>query len=595
MRAKDRIIIVCCLLIGGALLLLASVRVAPIQEARKEMGLVANEPLENAPPSLAFATVAMGAFRGLVVDILWMRADNLKQEGKFFDAKQLADWITLLQPRFAAVWDFQAWNMAYNISVAIPNTQPEERWRWVRNGYELLRDKGIKENPHSILLYRSLAWIFQHKIAGDSDDCHRYYKKELALSLRPLLGDNSPGYFERLVQAPQSLAEILADEQVAQLIHALQAAAPAFLKNDEIVASYLSLRQTPGRYPKAAFEVIDQYRDSAALEKFDVFARAWQLRNEWKFDIDFMIQLNKQYGPVEVTEPNDHLPLNWEHPATHAIYWAAKGLQSAGRPGQYRIDEKNTDRIIFHSLQMLFRRGKIVLYESPDKTTSEIYLFPDPRMFKSCDETWMQKIVKYENLEKGNPKAVRGGHKNLLEDAVLYFYQAGQQDMAMQLYQRLRTEHKMNQSGYFERDEYKVPFLTFVKNRWREEFEGLGIKDATQMTFTLLHESYFKYALHEDDAAATCENFAQEVYEKYQKEMGAEEQYRVGLPSLDRIRYQAFVQFLSNDMVPGEMRTSLLNRLQIERPDLYEKLRQEDIQFIEEMRQQQQQQQQNQL
>jgi len=67
------------------------------------MQLVINEPLVNAPPSLAFASVALGAFRGLLVDILWMRADKLKEDGQFFDAKQLAEWITVLQPRFAAV------------------------------------------------------------------------------------------------------------------------------------------------------------------------------------------------------------------------------------------------------------------------------------------------------------------------------------------------------------------------------------------------------------------------------------------------------------------------------------------------------------
>ncbi len=77
-------------------------RLDSISSARQEMGLVSNEPLENAPPSLAFATVAMGAFRGIVVDILWMRADKLKEKGQFFDAKQLAEWISILQPRFAA-------------------------------------------------------------------------------------------------------------------------------------------------------------------------------------------------------------------------------------------------------------------------------------------------------------------------------------------------------------------------------------------------------------------------------------------------------------------------------------------------------------
>src|SRR5512137_1573847 len=180
MRSRDRIIIVFCILLGGAMLMLASARIVPIQKARKEMKLVQNEPLENAPPSLAFATVAMGAFRGLVVDILWIRADNLKEQGQYFDAKQLAEWITTLQPRFASVWEFQAWNMAYNISVAIPASRPDQRWQWVKNGYELLRDKGIPLNPKSLQLYRELGRIFQHKMGGITDDVHKFYKIELA-------------------------------------------------------------------------------------------------------------------------------------------------------------------------------------------------------------------------------------------------------------------------------------------------------------------------------------------------------------------------------------------------------------------------------
>ena len=83
MRSKDWFVIVICVLLGAALLTLAEGRMKSIHTAREEMGLVANASLENAPPSLAFATVAMGAFRGIVVDILWMRADTLKSEGKF--------------------------------------------------------------------------------------------------------------------------------------------------------------------------------------------------------------------------------------------------------------------------------------------------------------------------------------------------------------------------------------------------------------------------------------------------------------------------------------------------------------------------------
>ncbi len=193
MRTRDLVILLSCVAIAAALLVAAGSQLDSISKQRKTMGLTMDVNLEGAPPSLVFATVAMGAFRGLVVDILWMRADKLKEEGQFFDARQLAEWITMMQPRFAAVWEFQAWNMAYNISVTIPASQPEQRWQWVKNGYELLRDKGIPLNPKSIELYRELGRILQHKIGGVSDDAHEYYKLQLAESIGPLLFSDDNG------------------------------------------------------------------------------------------------------------------------------------------------------------------------------------------------------------------------------------------------------------------------------------------------------------------------------------------------------------------------------------------------------------------
>lgn len=585
---KNFFIVALCLIVGAAFLVGAAMQMDAIHTARQEMGLVANTPLENAPPSLAFATVAMGAFRGLVVNILWIRADNLKQEGKFFDAKQLAEWITTLQPRFAAVWDFHGWNMAYNISVAIPNTQPEERWRWVRNGYELLRDRAIPLNPNSIILYRSLAWIFQHKIGEVSDDCHRYYKKELAMSMRSLLGEQPDNdLFSRMATAPQSLDILLTDTEVARFVGDLQNADATFKDRTRLVDNYLSLRQTPARFSDEANAVIEDWQSTKALEAFDVFARASKLRSEWKFDIDFMIGLNRKFGPTDVNDPNRTFPLNWEHPATHAIYWGALGLEVAGRPDQYRVDEKNTDRIVFHSLQMLFRRGRIVLYEEPEKGTS-VFLLPDMRMFDVCDRFWQEIIGKYEEFEGGNPKAVRGGHKNFLENAVIMFYQAGHTRKAAQIYRQLQIQHEFDDVGVV-RTEYKVPMMTFIRNRLREELEGISIYDAMEFIVATLKESYFRYAMHEDDDAAGRENLAREVYEMYQKEMGLQEQERVGLPTMERLRYGAFMMFLEDTMYPETMRLNLLGRIRAERPDLFEQLQLQEKQLFEEMRQQQQQ------
>src|SRR5688572_17990011 len=111
------------------------------QRADPALGLTRIAPLENAPPMLAFTTVALGGFRGLIANALWIRANDLQMDGKYFEMVQLADWITRLEPTFVQVWIVQAWNMAYNISVKFPD--PQDRWRWVQRGMELLRDGGL--------------------------------------------------------------------------------------------------------------------------------------------------------------------------------------------------------------------------------------------------------------------------------------------------------------------------------------------------------------------------------------------------------------------------------------------------------------------
>src|SRR5881392_428234 len=140
----------------------------------------------NAPPVLAFTTVALGGFRGLIANALWIRANDLQDQGKYFEMVQLADWITKLEPTFTQVWLVQSWNMAYNISVKF--TDYADRWRWVQRGIELLRDDGLRYNPREALIYRELAWFFQHKMGQNMDDAHMVYKQEWAKEMEKLLG-----------------------------------------------------------------------------------------------------------------------------------------------------------------------------------------------------------------------------------------------------------------------------------------------------------------------------------------------------------------------------------------------------------------------
>src|SRR5947199_6909564 len=157
---------------------------------RERLGLTRVAPLENAPPVLAFTTVALGGFRGLISNILWIRATDLQDEDKFFEMVQLSDWITKLEPHFVQVWLVQAWNMAYNISVKFKDFS--DRWRWVSRGMELLRDDGLRYNPDETLIYRELAWFFQHKLGQNLDDANMHYKQEWANEMATVFNKKKP-------------------------------------------------------------------------------------------------------------------------------------------------------------------------------------------------------------------------------------------------------------------------------------------------------------------------------------------------------------------------------------------------------------------
>jgi hypothetical protein len=190
---------------------------------REVLGLTRIAPLENAPPLLEFTTKALGGFRGLIANALWLRANELQEEGKFFEMVQLSDWITKLEPHLAQVWVHLAWNMAYNISIKF--NDPADRWGWVYRGIELLRDQGLRYNPREPLIYREIAWIFQHKIGHYLDDAHEFYKANWAEKMSEVLGRSGPPNFDELINPTTPEAK-----EHARKLREVYKMDPAFMK-----------------------------------------------------------------------------------------------------------------------------------------------------------------------------------------------------------------------------------------------------------------------------------------------------------------------------------------------------------------------------
>jgi hypothetical protein len=153
---------------------------------------------KNVSPTVALTTFALGPMRALIVDALWWRAMEQQDNGEYFDALQLANWITQLQPDFASVWQYQGWNMAYNISYDFAD--PLERWAWIERALALMRDEGLKFNPESQVIRKELATLFYSRIGGNADPHGIVFKNQWAFKMMEYLDRGTAEELRQLLE-----------------------------------------------------------------------------------------------------------------------------------------------------------------------------------------------------------------------------------------------------------------------------------------------------------------------------------------------------------------------------------------------------------
>ncbi len=485
---------------GAIALLILSLAISAVlssaatEAAERSQLIYSDEASASDPPEVALG-IAMGAFRGLFVNYLWIRANKLKEEGKFYEAIELSSAITRLQPRFPRVWGFHAWNMAYNISVAT-NTAGE-RWQWVSSGIRLLRDEGIPRNPNDVLLHKELAWIFFHKIQGFADDANHFYKRELAREWTLVLGEPPAreGAYEQntrrmvefltpIVAAPDSLQGAIERElrerqaagerppegasltsMVAELAERIQTEARLPLGIDLLRFVELRLAWSRAWYMQESKQELRGSDFNAGIDRLMLdakYADAWQrllvhvrkrvLIDVYHMEPERMLRYTEKYGP-----------LDWRHPATHAIYWASRGVEeSLERRGTTQFDTLNTDRMILHSVQELVRYGQINF----DLLTNEYFAMPDHEW---VGVYW--RIMEEELIPRGGMAVDAGqrafhlygaGVENLTKDAIRAYWVRGDYAAAERWHKRLRTWQGLNINDPELADDLTLPLSDFV-------------------------------------------------------------------------------------------------------------------------------------
>lgn len=428
-----------CMIGAGALVPLIN---AQRQDLQVETGLKVGEGL---PPQIVLATTALGSFRGIFVDILWHRANQLKEEGKFQEASTLSQWITTLQPRFPQVWAFHAWNMAYNISVATHTSA--ERWDWVNKGIRLLREQGIPYNPRSVRLYRELSWIFFHKIGQYSDDSHWYYKRELAFEMQQVLGDMDKGgtteqvvgRFRDVAQAPDTEADLIAKypdvvpilAKVRELGYEpgerlLRQIGSIVMVYQSIDAQLLNRPLPSGVDQRIVSELLssNDQRWNDALRAFLSYMRKRVLIDRYHMQPDKMLQMMEDFGPID-----------WRHPSSHGMYWAILGTEQADAlRNNQDVDIVNTYRQNVHSLQQLTRSGRLEF----DPYTRRLQMLPDVRFIPAYEKAVEEADAAYLEKYGTHSDSYKAGHENFLLAAIVYQYLYGNIEEAARYFKKVR-------------------------------------------------------------------------------------------------------------------------------------------------------------
>ena len=485
----DRLYQLAFLAVAAAALVGAALLQDPIEQCRRDEGMDilgrGADPTKD--PKIALIQRVPGGLRAPMINYLWIRSQSLKEDGKFFDAKGLRELICEMLPHQAGVWSFLAWDMAWNISVATHT--PAERWMWVSNGMELLRDKGIVYNPEELILYRELAWIYLAKCGQYTDEMHNVYKQRWAEEMDWVVGTPPPGETDRAVEAFRAVAEappspeaLLADPATAELVRQLAALqvtpGASFLRcynrlsDDprvgELDSSPRGPREGDGRDERLV-ALMRSADAAAARNRLLAFSRRRVLEQTYRLDAKWMLALMEKYGPFD-----------WRHVDSHAMYWATYGLHRARglalediHPGEAEarlekfkklapddpeirhldlaeIERLNTERIILGALKSLTRTGQLLARryrprpDQPGVPTVQLTWTPDWRFIEPTNNEYIlggkaQVGDSKDGLADPDKNALANGHVTYLEDVVLQLYFGRRESLARKYFEEIKT------------------------------------------------------------------------------------------------------------------------------------------------------------
>ena len=125
--------------------------------------------IDPASETMKLSTLGL---RGVAANILWGWANYYKKIEDWDKLEMTVNQIIRLQPNFVEVWDFQAHNLSYNVSVEFDDYRM--RYQWVKKGIDFLI-LGTHYNREEPGILSQVGWFVGQKI-GRADE-HQQFRR----------------------------------------------------------------------------------------------------------------------------------------------------------------------------------------------------------------------------------------------------------------------------------------------------------------------------------------------------------------------------------------------------------------------------------
>ena len=447
-----------------------------INEIKEKYFIGTSIVLSDVPPVVAFTTVALGGFRGIAADILWLKTISLQEEGKYLEMVQLASWILKLQPKSTDAVSFLAWNMAYNISVIYAD--PEKKWQWVKSGINLLRDS-IRYNPGNSSLCKELAWIYINKIGDKYDSSNMYYKTQLALDMEAIIGNDfgkdknswnlieeTPSDYEKFIQRDPSgkfISTILKDSEY---------------KNIENLYLVFKKEWTLPQQFKTKFT------DRKLLQSLTFYLKKRMFKEEFGLEPEKVIGINKKFGE-----------LDWRLYSSLALYWSYIGLSITK-------DSRECRTALNMALAATVLNGKILFIDKSDY--DNLTTCPDFTSFPVINNYFVREIA------EGNREDYANFYFSFAYKTIPLLCLYGKYEYANAVFDYLKKIYpdEMSNIGTLQ---------IFLDSYWNNYFERNDKEQVINDISQYIKISYLLNVEDMHDLSESLKNNCQYIYDKYSK------------------------------------------------------------------------------